>query len=96
MGELNKSSDFSELDVIGELVEFDDVMKRCQGIAGLTRAVGWAGGQGVLRGAGLQGTSEFRGWAYRVQGMPTYPYQPESYSSRLSVCKNLKLYNCLG
>ena len=50
MGELNKSSDFSELDVIGELVEFDDVMKRCQGIAGLTRAVGSAGGQGVIPG----------------------------------------------
>ena len=66
---MNKSSDFSELDVIGELVEFDDVMKRCQGIAGLTRAVGWAGGQGVLRGVGLQGTREFRGWAYRVPGM---------------------------
>ena len=86
MGELNKSSDFSELDVIGELVEFDDVMKRCQGIAGLTRAVGSAGGQGVIpgyqgvQGLGLQGTRD----------------QPESYSSRLSVCKNLKLYNCLG
>ena len=48
MGEWNKSSDFSDFDVFSELVEFDDVMKRCQGIAGLTRAVDWAGGQGVL------------------------------------------------
>ena len=50
LGELNKLSDFSELDVIGELVEFDDVMKRCS-----TRPVG-SGGQGV----GLQGTRRAR------------------------------------